>query len=140
MCSTLRLAGAIVHDEARGEGACYSASAVWAVASLHAGSASADSEHRRHIRRHKERAKGWGARRGVGVAVRRRAECTSLSPASYAASFPQYSAYCFGVRLHARGCCGFGRLCGAAQRYLVQFWTAPSAPRSSSSAMALVLP
>ena len=67
--------------------------------------------------------------------VRRRAECTSLSPASYDASLPFRSANCFGVSLRARGCCGFRfRLCGAAQRYQNLFWTAPSAPRSSSSA------
>jgi hypothetical protein len=42
MCSTLRPAGAIVHDEARGEGVSYSASAAWSVASLPAGSAIAD--------------------------------------------------------------------------------------------------
>ncbi len=67
--------------------------------------------------------------------MRRRAECTSLSPASYCASFPHRSASCFGVSLRARGCCGLRfRLCGAAQRYLFLFWTAPSAPRSSSSA------
>jgi hypothetical protein len=36
------------------------------------------------------------------------AECTWLSPPSYAASFPCCFATCFGVRLHARGCCGFG--------------------------------
>ncbi len=77
-----------------------------------------------------------GARgRGDGAVVRRRAERTSLSPASYSASFPLISAYRFGVRLHARGCCGFRfRLCGAAQRYPLLSWTAPSAPRSSSSA------
>ena len=40
--------------------------------------------------------------------MRRRAECTSLSPAWYSASFPQASAHCFGVSLRARGCCGFG--------------------------------
>jgi hypothetical protein len=73
--------------------------------------------------------------------VRRRAECTWLSPASYSASFPCNSATCFGVRLRARGCCGFRfRLCGAAQRYPSLFWTAPSAPRSSSSAMLLEWP
>jgi hypothetical protein len=42
MCSTLRPVGEIVHDEARNKGARYSASAAWAVASLPAGSASAD--------------------------------------------------------------------------------------------------
>jgi hypothetical protein len=113
--STLRPAGAIVHEEAHGAGARYSASAAWAVASLPAGSASADGTHRRH----KQRGDGWGARQGGWVgAVRRRAECTSLSPASYAASLRNRSAYCFGVCLRARGCCGFRfRLCGAAQRY-----------------------
>ncbi len=40
--STLRPAGAIVHEEAVGAGARYSASSTWAVASLPAGSASAD--------------------------------------------------------------------------------------------------
>jgi hypothetical protein len=52
---------------------------------------------------------------GVAGAVRRRAECTCLSPASYSASFPQNSAHCFGVCLRARGCCGFDFGC-AAQR------------------------
>jgi hypothetical protein len=116
MCPTLRPAGAIVHEEARDAGARYSACSTWAVASLSAGSASADGKHRRH----KQRGEGWGARRGgwVGV-VRRRVGCTSLSPDSYAASSPSSSASatCFGVALHARGCCGFRfRLCGAAQR------------------------
>jgi hypothetical protein len=60
MCSTLRPAGAIVHDEARGEGDYYSACAALAVASLPAGSASADGKHRRH----KQRGEGWGARQG----------------------------------------------------------------------------
>jgi hypothetical protein len=46
--------------------------------------------------------------REAGGAARRRAECTCLSPASYFASFPWCSAHCFGVALHARGCCGFG--------------------------------
>jgi hypothetical protein len=79
ICSTLRPAGAIVHEEAHGAGARYSASAAWAVASLPAGSASADGTHRRH----KQRGDGWGARQGgVAGTVRRRAECTSLSPAS----------------------------------------------------------
>jgi hypothetical protein len=58
MCSTLRPAGALVHDEARSLGICYSASAVWA--SLPAGSASADGERRRHIRRNQQRGEGWG--------------------------------------------------------------------------------
>jgi hypothetical protein len=106
------------------------------VASVPAGSVSADGEHRRHIRRHQQRGEGWGAQ--WAGAVSRRAECTSLSPASYSASNPHRSAHCFGVRLRARGCCGFRfRLCGAAQRYLpwpLSYWTAPSAPHSSSSA------
>jgi hypothetical protein len=100
MCPTLRPAGAIVHDQARGEGAHYSASAASAVASLPAGSASADGERRRYIRRPEEPGEGWGAEWG--------AECTWISPASYAARFPYCSAYCFGVSLHARGWCGFG--------------------------------
>ena len=58
ICSTLRPAGEIVHEEARGEGARYSASSTWAVASLPAGSASADGKHRRH----KQRGERWGAR------------------------------------------------------------------------------
>ena len=83
-----------------------------------------------------------GARgRGDEGAVRRRAECTSISPASYSASFRLSSAHRFGVSLRARGCCCFRfRLCGAAQRYLQLSWTAPSAPRSSSSAMLLESP
>ncbi len=60
ICSTLRPAGAIVHEEALGAGARYSASSTWAVASLPAGSASADGKHRRH----KQRGEGWGARQG----------------------------------------------------------------------------
>jgi hypothetical protein len=76
------------------------------VASLPAGSASADGDHRRHIRRHQQRGEGWGA--GWAGAVRWRAECTWLSPASYCARCPFSSACCFGVSLHARGCCGFG--------------------------------
>jgi hypothetical protein len=106
MCSTLRPTGAIVHDEARSEGVCYSASATSAVASLPAGSASADGDHRRHIRRHQQPGEGWGAE--WAGPVRRRAECTWRSPASYSASFPHASASCFGVSLHARGCFGFG--------------------------------
>jgi hypothetical protein len=39
-----------------------------------------------------------------------------------------------------RAPCGLGRLCGAAQRYPKLFWTAPSAPRSSSSATDSVWP
>jgi hypothetical protein len=119
MCTTLRPAGAIVHDEARGEDVGYSASAVRA--SLPAGSASADGEHRRHIRRHQQRGEGGGARQGGAGAVRRRAECTWLSPASYAAEglcvtrYANSSAACFGVSLHARGRCGFRFGC-AAQR------------------------
>jgi hypothetical protein len=129
MCSTLRPAFAIVPEDA---GARYSASSTCAVASLPAGSASADGKHRRH----KQRGEGWGARQGgLRGVVRRRAECTSLSPAPYAASFPNSLAHCLGVLLRARGCCGFRfRLCGAAQRYPSMAWTAPSAPRSSSSA------
>ncbi len=65
---------------------------------------------------------------------RRRAACTRVSAASYCASFPKCSAYCFGVCLRARGC-AVGWLCGAAQRYPLLFWTAPAAPRSSSSAI-----
>ncbi len=39
-------------------------------------------------------------------------------------------------RLPARArLCGFSRLCGAAQRYPCLSWTAPSAPRSSNSAI-----
>ena len=140
--STLRPAGAIVYEEARSQGARSSACAAWAVASLPAGSASADGKHRRH----KQRGEGWGARQGgLWGVVRRRAECTSLSPAWYSASVPTSSAHCFGVSLRARGCCGFRfRLCGAAQRYPFPpkrlSWTAPSAPRSSSSAMLLEWP
>ncbi len=58
ICSTLRSAGAIVHEEARGAGARYSACSTWAVASLPAGSASADGTHRRL----KQRGEGGAAR------------------------------------------------------------------------------
>jgi hypothetical protein len=51
----------------------------------------------------------------MALVVRRRAECTCLSPASYAASLPYRSADCFGVHLHARGRCGLRFGC-AAQR------------------------
>jgi hypothetical protein len=99
-----------------------------------AGSASADGTSDGTSSAGRDGARG----RGDGGAVRRRAECTWLSPASYSASFPFRSAHCFGVSLRARGCCGFRfKLCGAAQRYLLSkwlVWTAPSAPRSSSSA------
>ncbi len=76
--------------------------------------------------------------RGVGGGGEAAGECTWLSAASYAASCPLHSARCFGVCLHARGCAVSVRLCGAAQRYPSLFWTAPSAPRSSSSAMTSV--
>jgi hypothetical protein len=97
-----RPAGATVNDEVGGAGARYITTAAWAIASLPAGAASADGEQRRHITRSSERdgARGKGAWRGW----RRRAECTCLSAASYCASFPWYSARCFGVHLHARSC------------------------------------
>jgi hypothetical protein len=76
------------------------------VASLPAGSANADGEHRRHIRRLQQCWERWRAE--WAGAVRRREECTWLSPALYAARFPRRSAYCFGVHLRARGCCSFG--------------------------------
>jgi hypothetical protein len=60
--------------------------------------------------------------------VRRRAECTWLSPASYSASLPCRSANCFGVRLRARGCCGFRFGC-AAQRTAEPRWVWSERPR-----------
>jgi hypothetical protein len=66
--------------------------------------------------------------------VRRRAECTCLSPSSYAARFPLHcSTSCFGVRLHARGRFGFGSGC-AAQRGVTRSW--PGRPRRRRAAAA----
>ncbi len=128
-CSTLRPAGAIVHDEARGEGAllkcecCVGPPARWI------------GEHRQRAptAHPSTPAARGGMGHGVGGAVSRRAECTCLSPASYSARFPKFSAYCFGVRLHARGCCGFRFGC-AAQRSVTP--SGPGRPRRRRAAAA----
>jgi hypothetical protein len=98
MCSTLRPAGSRVHDEARGEGARYGERSPPCPLDRRAPTASTDSTYVGT-----SSAEMDGARGG-----RRRAECTSLSPASYCVSFPFLSASSLGVRLRACGRCGFG--------------------------------
>jgi hypothetical protein len=109
---------------------------VWAVASLPAGSASADGEHRRHIRRNKKLGEGWRARPGAGGSGGGGLSAPASPPPRTARappSLPRIASACACTRAAVR----FGRLCGAAQRYPLRLsWTAPSAPRMSSSAIA----
>jgi hypothetical protein len=98
--------------------------------------ASTDGEHRRHIRRYQQRGEGWGARQGAWRGGRRRAGFTSLSATSYSASLPIRSASCFGVSLHARGCCGFGSAVRRSAALPADVGLdGPSVPLMSSSAM-----
>jgi hypothetical protein len=115
-----------VHDEAHGEG--YLLQCECCVASLPAGSANADGEHRRRIRRHQQRWEGGGgceAAGGVHLALSRlvRREL----PMTFRPLLRREPARARLLRFRFR-------LCGAAQRYLQLSWTAPLVPRSSSSA------
>jgi hypothetical protein len=139
-CSTRRPAGATVHDDARGVGVCYGASA----GPCRVGgcrpprSACAEGERWRHIRRRmpvgEEDARGGGWRgeaacgplRAPAPPPPRKAQASHTLPPIVLASSCTH------------GLCG-GRLCGAAQRYQKRFWTA-TAPLTSSSSIAPVWP
>ncbi len=121
MCSTLRPAGATVHDEARRGPPLRCECCVGGCLPHHW---SADSKRRRHINRRQELGEGGAPASPPPRTVRAPPTVARLA---LACACTQGAVQWSAVR--------FGRLCGAAQRYPLLFSALTYAPRSSSSAI-----